>query len=90
MVFLQRGKPPDIVKPKDMVRMYMGEKNGIDPLDPEGNGLIAKIGWRIENKVRFIRHDIQAAAPPMVFRVLRAADAAIAPNHRNSVRGSRS
>jgi hypothetical protein len=59
MGFLKGRKTANIIESKNMIRVGVGQKNGIHALNLSFQNLLSKIGWGIKNKMCFVRLYIQ-------------------------------
>ena len=78
------GKLSRVIQPKNMVRMTVRNKDAVQRCDVRTQALLAKIGASIDNQPppRMLHHN--AGTQPVIPRVLRSADFAVAADRRDA------
>jgi hypothetical protein len=82
-------EPPQVVQPRHVIDVMVGEQYGIHPADIIRQTLQPQFGRSIYEQARVGLSDVDAGPGPLVARVGRPADRAIAGNHGHAVRRSR-
>lgn len=84
---LDLTEAPHVIEPHDVIRMGMGEQGRIQTGDPFPKALDTEIGRGIDDEVEIWGLHQQGGPGPVVARVGRPADRAIAPDDRDAVGG---
>ena len=82
--FTDKVEPSQVVNPVDMVCMGMGEENGIYSGDVVRNCLGAKVRRGVDKDIFAAIFDQKGGSGPLVLWIIRAADPAVAADHRNA------
>ena len=80
---------PQIVEPHDVIRVRMREHDCVHPADIFAQGLRAKIRARVHHPRAFRRLEVNGRTQPLVPRIRRSADGAVAPDHGHALRSAR-
>ena len=79
-------KTPQIIKAHDVIGVRMRENDRIDTANILAQRLCSEIGTSVHHKRALGRFHIDRGAQPLIAWVRRAADFAIATNHRHALR----
>ena len=71
-----------------VVRMGVGEENAIDPVDSGVEGLVAKVGRRVDQDIHAVPFDEDGRPAPPVARIARIAISPAAADHRHALGAS--
>src|ERR1700730_3770257 len=78
----------NVVEAEDMVRMAVGQQNGIETVETGAQSLLAKIRCCVDDHVFSMSREQQRRAQPVVVGVFRSAYAAMAAQRRHAHRGA--
>jgi hypothetical protein len=69
---------PNIVEPEDVVGVVVGEENGVEAIEADAEGLLAKIGRGVDDDVLAVARKEEGGAETVIVRVFGGADATVA------------
>src|SRR5690606_20174545 len=84
----QVTKAPEIVHPKNMIRVAVREDHHVDVAHPMLNTLQTELLRRVDLHVKAVHHHVNAGARPPVPRIIGGADFTITGDHRHSLRSA--
>jgi len=82
--FLADVEGANVVKAKNVIGVSVGEKYRVQTLETDAQSLLAKIGRGVDNNMVAVAGEKDRRAEPVVARVLRSADPAMATERGNA------
>ena len=88
IVFLHEVERPYVVQAKDMIGVRMGIEDSVKPIDIETQGLIAKVGRRVDEDALITKGQEDGGTETLITRIRRGAHLAAATNHGDADAGA--
>ena len=85
--FLADVERANVVEPEDVVGVVVGEEDGVEAIEADAEGLLAKVGRGVDDDVLAVARKEEGGAEAVIVRILRGADTAVA-GERGDAHGS--